>query len=373
MIHPARRIPYHQIVEGLREAQAAKLVYERRLGDHSLWVYSQSCVYDRGWSEITKLARGLILDTKRECVVATPFPKFFNLGERDEPTPHLPFEVFEKLDGSLIILWHDGETWRTATKGSLDSDQARAARMWLEGHDLSALLPGTTYLAEYCAPTNRIVVPYDREELVLLGAYDEGGYEPAYPVMQVLAEQRGWRLAERHEFASLADLVAHAGALPATAEGFVLRFTDGTRLKVKGDEYRRIHALISRCTPLAMWEALQAGDNMLDIRRQLPEEFWSDYDAITLTLSNKIESIVAAVAREAQAVVDLSDKEVGLRLNQWPDPIRSFIFPYRKNGGDIMSGRTRQALFRAIRPTGNVLEGYTPSYAMNRVMEEAIG
>jgi RNA ligase len=373
MIHPARRIPYHQIVEGLREAQAAKLVYERRMGDHSLWVYSQSCVYERGWNEITIMARGLILDTKRECVVATPFPKFFNLGERgDEPTPNLPFEVFEKLDGSLIILWHDGETWRTATKGSLDSDQARAARAWVAGRDISALRPGTTYLAEYCAPTNRIVVPYEREELVLLGAYDEDGYEPAYPAMQVTADQLGWRLAERHEFGSLADLVAHAGSLPATAEGFVLRFTDGTRLKVKGDEYRRIHALISRCTPLAMWEAMQAGDNMLDIRDQLPDEFLGDFDAITATLGNRLAKIVADVAFEAGAVVGLSDKEVGLRLKKWPDPIRTFIFPFRKTG-TLLEGRARQALFRAIRPTGNVLEGYTPSYAMNRVMEEAIG
>ena len=32
MIHPARRIPYRDLVGGLREAQTAKLVYERRLG-----------------------------------------------------------------------------------------------------------------------------------------------------------------------------------------------------------------------------------------------------------------------------------------------------------------------------------------------------
>jgi hypothetical protein len=33
--------------------------------------------------------------------------------------------------------------------------------------------------------------------------------------------------------------------------------------------------------------------------------------------------------------------------------------------------RTRQTLFRAVRPTGNVLPGYVPSFAMNRVMDEA--
>jgi hypothetical protein len=29
-------------------------------------------------------------------------------------------------------------------------------------------------------------------------------------------------------------------------------------------------------------------------------------------------------------------------------------------------------MFRMVRPTGNVLEGYTPSYAMGRVMDEAL-
>jgi hypothetical protein len=44
------------------------------------------------------------------------------------------------------------------------------------------------------------------------------------------------------------------------AQGFVVRFADGLRLKLKGSEYRRIHALISRRTPLAMGEGLNASD-----------------------------------------------------------------------------------------------------------------
>ena len=232
-------------------------------------------------------------------------------------------------------------------------------------------MPGRTYLAEWVAPDNRIVVRYDRAELVLLAVYEENGAEMSYPLLVEVAAGLGWRLAQRYDFASLADLVAHAEALPATEEGFVLRFWDGTRVKIKGDEYRRIHALISRCTPLAMWEAMAAGDDLEMLRRQLPEEFWTDFDAITSALDARVSSLVAAVAREASAVAALSDKEVGLRLAEWPDPLRGFIFPYRKNAGDLLSGRTRQTLFRAVRPTGNELPGYTPSYAMRRVEEES--
>ena len=37
-------------------------------------------------------------------VVATPFPKFFNAGEKRGDIPALSFEAFEKLDGSLIVI-----------------------------------------------------------------------------------------------------------------------------------------------------------------------------------------------------------------------------------------------------------------------------
>lgn len=369
-IHPAHRMPFLDLVEGLREATEAKLISERADGDLRLYCYTSKCVYDRAWNDITLAARGLIIN--RERVVATPFPKFFNVGERGDLIPDLGFDVFEKLDGSLIIIWCDAGRWRCATKGSFDSVQAKAAERWLAGRDLSALRPGATYLAEYVAPDNRIVVSYRDTELVLLAIYEEDGNEPLYPIVETTAARLGWRAAPQHSFASVSDLIAHADTLPVVQEGFVLRFSNGLRLKVKGAEYRRVHSLISHCTPLAMWAVMEANDDLIAIRKQLPEEFWSDFDAITTILDMKAKEIVTAVQREAEAVSAWSDKEVGLRLGQWPEPIRAFIFPYRKNAGDLLNSKSRRAIFRAIRPTGNSLDGYTPSYVMNRVLEDAL-
>src|SRR5262249_61017019 len=105
--------------------------------------------------------------------------------------------------------------------------------------------------------------------------------------------------ARRHPFGSFSDLVEHARGLPRSEEGFVIRFSDGLRLKLKGDEYKRIHALISRCTPLAMWEAMQAGDDMQAIRRDLPEEFWGDFDAILAMLACCLDEVTARVTTAA--------------------------------------------------------------------------
>ena len=336
----------------------------------SLWIYSPRCVYEDGWDHVTTIARGLILHEENRTVVATPFPKFFNAGERLGSIPNLPFETFEKLDGSLMIVFRHEGKWRAATKGSFESEQARWAQARLDEGDLKPLIPGTTYLAEAVYPENRIVVSYPDAALVMLAAYTGDGLELSRKEVEDISAAIGWRAATRHAFTSVSDLLAHTATLPATEEGFVMRFVDGSRLKLKGSEYRRIHALISRCTPIAMWEALNAGDDMEAIRRDLPEEFLTDFDAIVGLLRNRVSQLEGRVAELAASVAHLSDKELGLALDTLPSEARQYLFIYRKMGK--IAGAARDKLMRSIRPTGNELEGYVPSYAMGRVLDEAV-
>lgn len=370
VIHPAFAMPFAELQAGLEDARARGLVSRRveANGALHLYVYSNRCVYEDGWDRFTLPARGLILDAEKERIAAAPFPKFFNVGEKRGVVPDLPFEAFEKLDGSLIIAFHHDGKWRAATKGAFYSEQALWAQARLDEADLSSLVPGGTYLFEAIYPENRIVVHYDEPALVALGAYGPDGREFTADEVAAFADQLGWRMARRYGFQTVPEMVAHTAELPANDEGLVIRFEDGTRLKLKGAEYRRIHALISRCTPLAMWEALAAGDDMDAIRRELPEEFWTDYDNIVRLLREQVARVEADVAAVAKQIQHLSDKDVGLSLRTLPEAVRPFIFGYRKAGGIV--GKQRESLFRAIRPTGNLLPGYTPSYAMNRVMDE---
>lgn len=373
MIHPARAMEFETLYAALQANLDAGLVNVTRSTDGlELYCYSRECVYDRKWNDAALMARGLIVDPVRRCVVATPFPKFFNVGERDQTIPALAFETFEKLDGSLIIIFHYSGRWQTATKGSFKSDQAKWAQEWLmaRGHR-SALEPGTTYLAEAIYPENRIVVHYQESGLVFLAGYHLTGDELSYDEVKQVANGLNTRAARRHSFSSVADLIAHTATLPASEEGFVLRFLDGLRLKVKGEEYRRIHALISRITPLAMWEAMQAGDDLTIIRKQLPEEFWADFDQITTILNNQVFALIADVMAVTSKLSELSNKEVGLMLDTFPERVRHFIFAQRNEPQGLLHGRARVKLFRSIRPTANSLEGYKPSYAMNRVTDEA--
>lgn len=370
MMHPARAMPFHSLMAGLQAEVDAGSVNIQIDGDLRQFTYSRSCAYDRAWNPINELARGLIVDVVERKVVATPFPKFFNHGERPDSIPDMAFETFEKVDGSLIIIyWHRGQ-WGTATKGSFKSEQAIAARQYLTTEVTDALWPGATYLAEYIGPTNRIVVSYPKHELIVLGAYHADGNEFGRIELGTLARAIGWGITTRHEYGSISELLATAGTLPATSEGFVIRFANGHRIKIKGDEYCRIHRLVSNVSPLAIYENMKAGDDLDATRRELPEEFWADFDQIRKLLSDRIHRLVDKTIMKCAELVGMSDKDVGLQLDTIDADIRSFVFPLRKNG-DLLTGRSREALFRSIRPTGNHLDGYAASSSMARVFEEA--
>ena len=377
MTHPARGYPFKELADGLRDAEARGVVKARRTAEApelGLFTYTRSCVYDDGWDEFSLMARGLVLDFKRQCVVATPFPKFFNVGERGEWIPEGAFDTYEKLDGSLIIIYYHDGSWRTITKGSFSSEQAKwAADRLCEGRSTVMLNKGTTYLAEAIYPENRIVVRYDKPQLVLLAAYDEDGSEIPLSELAELADKESDpfdRLAGLHHFEGIKDLLEHAETLSGDEEGYVIRFTDGYRLKVKGAEYRRLHALIHNVTPLAMWGYMRDGRDMNELRRDLPEEFWDDFDQIYAILSRDLTFLNVEMAKILIDIQDKTDKEVGLSLNDFPPEYRRIIFPMRKFS--TSSPKVNQLIYNHIRPTANILNGYQPSYALNRVHEEGL-
>lgn len=115
-----------------------------------IYNYTARAQYDNVWNAATLACRGLICDLAGK-VVARPFPKFFNL-DQVTTLPDEPFEVYEKLDGSLgILYWLDGQPC-IATRGSFDGEQARWATQWIQDNwwnsDKGPLYNDCTYLFE---------------------------------------------------------------------------------------------------------------------------------------------------------------------------------------------------------------------------------
>ena len=372
-------MPFEKLRAGLEAAVRAQNVVVARHNGLELYSYSNGCRFDNRWDVFSLLARGLVLDPNAHRVLATPFPKFFNFGELITKLPDESFEVTEKIDGSLGIAFHHQDRWTVVTKGSLTSEQGAWATEYLaKSIDARVLEPGITYLVEIIYRQNRIVIPYDFEGLVLLGAFDQSGRELARSELQETSQKSGLRLVESHSYSSLDELLGICRGLPRDREGFVVRFAGGLRIKIKGEQYCRIHKLISRCTPIALWEAMMACEDLEQIRQELPEEMVRDFDLIRRTLDGKLESLAAEVRAAVERTLGMDDKRAGLLMQSaesgLSDAQKKFLFMARK--AKFFEhlhepGESRRKAFMFFRPDRNELEGYEPSNAMNRFQNES--
>jgi RNA ligase len=379
--HPARRMPYDELRAGLLRGAAERRINISRDGDLELFNYSSACQFEQQWDLFSLISRGLILDPVERKVIATPFPKFFNFNEGGVALPDEPFTATEKIDGSLGIVFHHRGAWRITTRGQLNSQQGAWATTHLRDRaNATALTPGTTYLAEIVYRENRIVIPYDFDGLVLLGAYDETGHELTRPELQKTADAAGFRIANSIECSSFEELLGGASRLTIHEEGYVIRFAGGLRIKLKGEAYCRIHKLLSHCTPLALWESMMSMEDLDSRRLDLPEELRTDFDSIRRLLSVQFDAIVREIRAGHEQVAGRSDKELGIMIqdpNRILTPVQTkFIFACRKeNFLDKVyeRGHWREKLFKCMRPDGNWLDGYVASNAMNRFSEASEG
>jgi RNA ligase len=112
----------------------------------TIWNYTEKVQYEGLFDDITLQTRGLVTDDKGN-VVARPFKKFFN-QEEGKHTPTNEFKVYEKMDGSYIILFNYKGEWVFASRGSFTSEQAIKAKEISNNFNLHKLNKDYTYIFE---------------------------------------------------------------------------------------------------------------------------------------------------------------------------------------------------------------------------------
>lgn len=256
---------------------------------HDLFIYNYTAKaqYERVWNDITLMCRGLILDAEY-TVVARPFTKFFNLGEQENQVlPSEPFKIFEKLDGSMGVMYFADNEAFIATRGSFVSEQAIKANQILQSkyaHILRGLDKTKTYLFEIIYPENRIVVNYgDREDLILTAIIDTKTGENL-PLIDV-----GFPVVKEHD--GIKDIYLLKALEEANREGFVIQYANGLRYKVKFEEYLRIHRIVTQVSNVSIWEYLAADMPFDDILDRVPDEFYDWVKVTSLDLKKQFEAI----------------------------------------------------------------------------------
>lgn len=236
----------------------------------TIWNYTHVAQFEGYWTEDTLNCRGLVTDDKG-IVIARPFPKFFNDSELQYKFPDEPFEVFEKMDGSLGLVFWYGTELVFASRGSFTSDQAvEAKKIWEENKmDIRGIIPGWTFLFEIIYPENRIVCDYgSKRALVLLAVVETNTGNEQHPIYA-----HEFEAVKSYSFNSMDELLK-ADPLE-NSEGYVVKFQSGLRVKIKFEEYKRLHKLITEASNISIWETLANGDDIEHLLEKVPDEFYN--------------------------------------------------------------------------------------------------
>lgn len=298
---------------------------------------------------------------RRECrgikfkpdgsVLARPFHKFFNIGERESTQPHLvdfskPHRIMDKLDGSLIHGCLLGDDVVFMTRWGRSSQALESERLFLRPILSTALWltlrHGITPIFEYTGPKNRHIIEYEKPELTLLaGRHAAEGTYLSYEECAKWAANVGLPIVPQVDTAweGAMAFLSFVRALHGK-EGYVLWFDpehedepERRLLKCKGDDYVLKHktkeAIQLEKNVLAL--ILQNGvDDVLPLLSKEDKDAIERYkDAVLSGLNTTVEQLDALVTEGSH----LDQKAFATEhLAGLPGDIRGLAFATRRNG-----------------------------------------
>jgi RNA ligase len=216
------------------------------------------------------------------------------------------------MDGSLGILYQlpSGEN-KIATRGSFESEQAKVGTEILNEKYGDVLFPvNWTFLFEIIYPENRIVVDYGKtRDLVLLaGINNETGEEMSYEELQHFCDDWNVPLVKRYGMVNF-DLSAVRALEEKGKEGFVIQFDHGLRVKMKFEEYVRLHKILTGVSTKTIWELLRNHQPVDQIIDKVPDEFYDWFTAKMRELKREHSAIDLACKIILSNLPDLTNAE----------------------------------------------------------------
>ncbi len=243
---------------------------------HPAWPHLLMFKYSQVASDfrnpVVQACRGVILDSSDDWkVVAWSFNKFFNHG--DPMAAELDWDsavVQQKVDGSLIQMYHYAGAWHVATSGLPDAggkvngwNKTFGELFWDTFKAQGLLLPDEydhdpeesplrrdwsrfTFSWELTTPLNRVVVDHRESKVTLLGMRDRvRGIECG-----VHQGPAAWPKVKHYPLHSLEATLTVLGQQKGLAdEGFVAVDKHWNRVKFKNDDYLRLHHLRGNGNP----------------------------------------------------------------------------------------------------------------------------
>ncbi|MCK5615953.1 hypothetical protein KAR91_79555 [Candidatus Pacearchaeota archaeon] len=276
--------------------------------DYYIYNYTPEVQFKKLWNPTLMACRGLIMDGDSN-IIARPFTKFFNyseLGPSARGTLNKRVaQVYDKMDGSLGILYihPDGKNYSIASRGSFTSEQALFATSLLETKycnwkdHIGLPAAGVTLIFEIIYPKNRIVINYgDMEDIVYLGCKDNKTGEDLL-LWNDTDEWDSWPIVKRFPelekltMEELAEKVENHEGYEGNREGYVVKFANGSRAKLKYPEYIRLHRIMTDMTEKRVLEAVREGPLPKEMLDNIPDECYDWLKDTETRFRDKYEEI----------------------------------------------------------------------------------
>jgi RNA ligase len=212
------------------------------------------------------------------------------------------------MDGSLGILFNYEGEWIMATRGSFTSEQAiKGLEIVKSKYFLDSWFKEYAYLVEIIYPENRIVVDYGNVEKVtfLSIVLNEGWrwkptdetelhWSTSTTIFHSLGIKKEDIVKTEQHFNFSNELYKSLKEKNETnKEGFVLRFQPGNfRMKIKFEEYVRLHKIMTNLSTTAVWEVLSNGGTMDNLLKDVPDEFYQKIQEYVFDLVVKHDNIM---------------------------------------------------------------------------------
>jgi hypothetical protein len=227
--------------------------------------------------------RGLILDEANGwAVVGIGFSRFANHGE--SWAAQINWErakVYEKLDGTMVLMWFYDDKWHVSTRGSASGSGSISSFIGgfqpkTEQGTTFAELFWSCYAAQkltlprwhdYCfiweltSPHNRVVIPYADARITLLGVRNRNSFLEQKPGPWVYNLGPGCKTPEEFQATGFQALQnTFLTTSPTQLEGYVVVDDQFNRVKIKHPGYVVLHRLKSGVGPKYMLNVIRMGE-----------------------------------------------------------------------------------------------------------------
>jgi hypothetical protein len=301
---------------------------------------------------ITKECSGIILDANKNWeVVSMPYMKFFEYNDKNYNDNDFKYDegeevkVYEKIDGTLAVLYFYDNSWQVASSYFPDGKDAMCYKspehkvifnkyFWDIFNKKGYKIPiesDMNFFFEMITPHHLYVVQYKEEDLILHGARNIKSMKEEDHKEYAL--KYGWNYTKEISISKPFDLnliINMAKNLDATLqEGFVIRDKSFNRIKVKSPDYIKLTYMYNFFPDKTHMNE----KNILDIIRKGEEENFIKYcpewrNKIEF-LKIKFEEFIADIEKsfeEFKQIEDLAEFSKKVKTHRYKNAFNALKF-----------------------------------------------